>query len=516
MKFPIGIQTFREIIERGFVYVDKTPQLAALRDAGKYFFLARPRRFGKSLTVSTLAELYSGDRQIFQGTWAYDHWDFAARNSSLIWLQFASSGYGSSGLEYALHYMLNDNARRLGVQLSPADGDSKGTSARFLELIRAAAAASPSGKTVVLIDEYDKPITDFIARDDNMAQAEAHREQLRWFFSPLKDSDPYLELVFITGITAFSKGSLFSELNNLRNLSLDPLAHTLVGITQAELDSLFAEQLAATGIDAQRVREYYNGYAFGAGAERVYNPWSLFHFLAKGELSDDWYGSGTPYWLVRYMAEAGQVDVEGQVRSGGQLLNFDLRRLDTVALLYQTGYLTIAGQEPHSPRYTLRFPNLEVEAAFELSLLGAFLNSGEVQASNASWDIVRAMRERDLETVVKAINRTLAEVPYTLWHKHDERTFHLITHVLFRSVGVLLRSEATTARGRADAILETADGVYCFEFKVGASAEAAVKQILERGYLEAYTGDARSCIAVGINFDRDKRQVGEWLAQEID
>ncbi len=254
MKYAIGLQDFRKIREEGFQYVDKTEHICRLIENGGYLFLSRPRRFGKSVTVSTINELYSGSEELFDGLWAGEHWDFAEKQRPVIWLKFSSMDYENLGVTAALLHELHSIIDRRGIEMP------QGLTLKlmFREFIFHLAQSSPSGKVVLLIDEYDKPIIDYI---HDIPQAETNRDALRNFYAVLKDADPYLELVFITGVSAFSKVSLFSELNNLRNLTLHPAAYTVVGITQEELEANFGEQLSDTGFTREAIREWYNGYA---------------------------------------------------------------------------------------------------------------------------------------------------------------------------------------------------------------------------------------------------------------
>ena len=517
MLFSLGYQDFRTLREDGRTYVDKTERIAEVLALNKYLFLARPRRFGKSLTVSTLAELHSGDRELFRGLWAYDHWDFERHHQSVVWLQFASSHFMAEGLVAGLHNMIDANANRLGVDIQTRNEATPPR--RFGELLRAAAAVSPSGKTVLLVDEYDKPIVHFLGeryganRDEEMAQARANRDELKGFYSVLKDADPHLALVFITGVSAFSKVSIFSELNNLTNLSLHTRAATLVGITQAELDATYGAPLAATGVDPEEVRRWYNGYRFAAEAERVYNPWSLQSFLQEGRISGFWYATGTPTWLIRRLTGEGTLELSGTRVSEQALLGFDLERVSPTSLLFQTGYLTVVGLRNRV--YTLDYPNLEVREAFELGILDVLTDAHAGTSQVRADDLLQAIEAGDLPRVFAIVDATLAEVPHPLWERQGESAFHLIVHVLFRAVGIYLRSEVPSAGGRADVIVETPERVYAFEFKVGGTAEAALAQIEARGYLAPYAADARERVAVGVVFDPERRRVGETGARVV-
>ena len=519
MRYSLGYQDFRTLREDGRTYVDKTAEIARVMTLNKYLFLARPRRFGKSLTASTLAELHSGDRALFQGLWAYDHWDFPARHSSVVWLQFASSGFMEESLAAGLHRMLDLNAERLGLDIAPAAAAAPGI--RLGALLRAAAAASPSGKTVLLVDEYDKPIVHHLGEREEadgaaeLNRARAHRDQLRNFYSVLKDADPHLGLVFITGVSAFAKVSIFSDLNNVTNLSLHPAASTLVGITQRELDATYGSELAATGVDPDDVRRWYNGYRFAVDAERVYNPWSLQSFLQQGTITGYWYATGTPLWLLKRLIGEGTFDPVGTRATQQDLLGFDLDRVSSLSLLFQTGYLTLAEYSPITQAFSLDYPNLEVREAFELGILDVLTGRSAPSPKSRSIELLEALGTGDLDRVMRSIDGALADVPYQLWDAQREATYHIIVHVFFRTLGAFVQSEVSSARGRADAIVETPDRVYAFEFKVDATAEAALAQIRERGYLDKYAGDPRPRVAVGVSFDAERRCVGAWREETI-
>ena len=519
MRYPIGNQDFRSLRRDGYVYVDKTRQIArVLREGGKYLFLARPRRFGKSLTVSTLRELHSGDRELFVGLWAYDNWDFAGRQRPVIHVRFAESDFQTSGLEWALNKIIDDQAAELGLDVpEPAAGFAY----RFRSLIAAAAASHPSGRCVVLVDEYDKPIIEYL-RD--LPRALANRDLLRPFYGVLKDADSNLDLVFLTGVSAFSKLSLFSELNNLLPLTLHPVAETLVGITEAELSEVFGERLGELDTSRDLVRQWYNGYSWGA--ERVYNPWSLLLFLSTGQIRNYWSTSGTPRFLVDYMAREGTYDVDGARALETELLGFDLERLNPLAVCFQGGYLTIDSEELTSfgPEYTLRYPNQEVRATFLQTLLEAY-GFGHRDASPVkARDLLTALRNRDLETLAGLIDALLAGVPAPLWRESTERFYHAIVHTAFTALGLAVGSEVYVRRGRLDTVVEVAPYGYVIEFKLlrptamqladddvrAAAAEAlageALAQITERGYVEGLAAGLEP-VVLAVVFDAERRAV---------
>ena len=519
VRYPIGNQDFRKIRTQGKAYVDKTEQIARVLDVADYLFLARPRRFGKSLTVSTIAELHSGDRELFDGLWAYDNWDFEGRKQPVLWFEFASIPTGDFGITEGVRREVYRMGRRAGVSLPPDYSLTEATRA----LIELCAAKSNSGRVAILIDEYDNPITDvleFTGRTDTSSEsfggkAVEARDELRNFYSVFKDSDRYIDFLFVTGVSAFSKVSLFSHLNNLYNISLDPIAQDLVGLTEEEVVRSFSDGLSATGVSLQDVRDYYNGYRFGPHDVRVYNPWALLHFLQMRELEPYWYQSGSPKWLTRYMAYQGTFKLEDTVRDASQLLSFGLDRLDTVSVLYQTGYLTISSVLESPRRYRLDYPNIEVKYAFTNALLEAYVHENEANGQALGRRVSTSLLSNDLASFVEVLNTALAGVPYQLWRANGEAIYHIIAQVLVRA-GVSARfAEVSSAKGRADLIVQLPSTIYVFEFKINGSVKAALSQISERGYGEAYAADSREVVGVGISFDTERRQVGEWKAHTL-
>ena len=497
MKFPIGIQDFRKLREGGFVYVDKTEHIHRILQGGSYFFLSRPRRFGKSLLLSTLNELYSGSRELFEGLWVENHWDWEANKRPVIWLKFSSQGVRTIGLEAALHGMLDEAARALNVSLREQSYDLK-----FKELI---IKAAENRKVALLIDEYDKPIIDYL---EDVSQAEANRGILKSFYSVLKDCDPYLELVFITGVSAFSKVSIFSDLNNLENISLSPSAYTLLGITQKELEHYFPKQLAE--VDVEQVRYWYNGYSWG-GNEKVYNPFSILRFFKdKCSFKNYWFETGTPTFLVKEMKKQAYYAPSHTAATANDLNNFDLSRLDPVSVLFQTGYLTITHYEPQDLLYTLDYPNIEVKHSLEEILLNEYLDYPRPGALPRVVSLRNALQKKDIEAVVEIINAAFAEIPGELWKDKTEHFYHAVTHLMFSLLGAYIDSEARSARGRCDARVITDNHIYVFEFKLDGSADEALKQIEENGYFGPYADAHKEKIAVGVNFSSEQKQVAEW------
>ena len=375
---------------------------------------------------------------------------------------------------------------------------------------------------VVLVDEYDKPIIDYL---EDVPRAEENRAVIKQLYGVLKRSDPHLEMVFITGVSAFSKVSIFSDLNNLKDLTLSPLASDLVGLTEEELDGNFAEALS--DVDRELLREYYNGYSWTGGPPRVYNPWSILNFLDGGRrFQNFWYATGTPTFLVEELRRQRYTDVAGAVLTQIQLTAFDLEDLNPVVVMFETGYLTAVDYQERGNRYTLDYPNREVREAFLTGLLDAYLDAPPTPRGAAgAWAIIEALEVGDVGAVIRALDGLFASIPYEHWRVDHEFLFHAVVHLTFALVGVELRSEVHTAGGRCDALVEVPGYAYAFEFKrvrdggAGASrssAAEALAQIEDRGYLRPYAGraDLRR-VAVGVSFETEGKRVGEHLVRVL-
>ena len=360
------------------------------------------------------------------------------------------------------------------------------------------------GKVVLLIDEYDKPIVDYL---DDLNKVEENRAALKRFYSTLKDSDPFLELVFITGVSAFAKVSVFSDLNNVTNLTLKPIAYHLVGITQTELETVFAEPLQSH--DLEKVRYWYNGYSWGS-TEKLYNPFSLLSLLKYNIYENFWYETGTPTWLLKDMLRQRYYNVERKLASGTSLTSFNPSRLDTTAVLFQTGYLTVVERDPEVNAYTLDYPNNEVREAMQQHLLLVYLDFPRDEPAAQVFQIRAAILKNDLDTVMNLINGLFASLPYDFWKRDDEHFFHAIIHLTFSLLGVHVQSEVHTSRGRCDALVQTPEHIYAFEFKRDIPVSATLLQIEERGYLHPFAADVRKKVAVGVVLDSDSKQIKEW------
>ncbi|MEM6698811.1 MAG: AAA family ATPase, partial [Bacteroidota bacterium] len=423
MKLPIGIQTFSKIREKNMLYVDKTQHIWQMLESADYLFLSRPRRFGKSLLVSTLRELHEGNRQLFEGLWIEEHWDWT-RKHPVIHLQFSKMDYQAKGLEAAIVEELQENAKRLGVELKP---NSAKSSLRYL-----IENASVLGEVVVLVDEYDKPIIDYL---EDLEQARTNRQILKNFYSVLKDSDPYLKLVFITGVSRFSKTGIFSDLNNMINLTLDPYAETLLGITASEIETHFKDrieeiaQLKEISIEEvnTQMKTWYNGYSWG-GSERVYNPFSLLSFMRTSKFDNYWFETGTPTFLIKLLRKNRQYKIEEIAVPDNILSGYDLEYINPTTILFQTGYLTIKKRMPNSV-YLLDYPNQEVKISLEGYLLDAFAHDRLQRGKAKALQIATALEAGNIEEVIRLLNATFATIPNQLWQKENEAFYHALIHL---------------------------------------------------------------------------------------
>ena len=513
-KLPIGLQDFGELSRGGYLYVDKTELVYQLVTEGKYYFLSRPRRFGKSLLVSTLSALLRGQQELFEGLWIQDRWDWT-KTYPVIHLSLNSLGYKEIGLEKALALRLEKIAASYGLSLQ-----SEANSLRLQELIEQ--LHSTLGQAVVLIDEYDKPILDYL---DNIEQAEAHREQLKSFFSVLKDADPHLRLVLLTGVSKFSRVSIFSELNNLKDLTMHARYATLLGYTQSELEHYFADRLDQLAPDfggrealLAQIKRWYNGYTWDA-EHYVYNPFSILSFFDQGRFRNFWFETGTPTFLVKLLERKRQYNLEHVRVDEAVFSSFELERIDPNALLFQTGYITIASADDF-PTYTLSYPNQEVRDSLLRYLLAEYTQSYASDVPVRAQQMKRALEEGDLAGFIQALNSLFASIPYgaasrQIFIADKEAFYHAVTFLALSLMDTFVQAEVSQAKGRPDAVVHTADTIYVLEFKLDQGAEAALIQIKDRGYAQAYLAQGKAVKAVGLNFSSERKSLDEWQEETI-
>ncbi len=486
-KLPLGLQDFRGIIRGAYKYIDKTRFLHQMCSSGKYYFISRPRRFGKSMTISVLQALYAGEKELFQGLWIAEHWDWE-KKPPIIHMSFTTIDFQTLGLQAALEQEVNQVAKAHQISL-----ETIGVLARFKELLL---QLSHQGSIVVLIDEYDAPITFYLGKDDE--QALKNRNLINGFYAILKDLDAVLEFVFITGVSKFSKVGIFSGMNNLTDLSMNAQYTSMLGYTQQELESYFAEELdqAALAMSLERkellekLRFWYNGYRFEENAETIYNPVSINKFFSTQKLENFWFETGTPTFLMQLLKEKGLYDFKLTPQSKHSFDSFELENLNVYGLLYQAGYLTIKSKDKYG-LYELDYPNFEVQHSMTEHLLEAFGGLAKGESLPLAIKIEKYLEEDALEKMIDTLKGLFKTIPYFIQENYPEKFFHAAIHLLFTYMGVNIHSEVCTNDGRVDAVVETGAQVFIFEFKLDQCkldqcAEIALNQIRQKQYYQAF------------------------------
>lgn len=503
-KLPIGIQTFQHIREEGYYYVDKTPFVARLLEEGKYYFLSRPRRFGKSLFLDTLACAFEGRRELFDGLYLAEHWDWSSKHP-VIRISFGSGVLETrAALDERIHELLDENQQRLGVRCTHTS-----ISGCFGELIRAA-AEKYGRRAVVLVDEYDKPILDNLHRPEVATQM---RDGLRNFYSVIKDSDAFLQFAFLTGVSKFSKVSIFSGLNNLTDITLSATYATICGYTEADLDAVFAPELE--GLEREEIRHWYNGYQW-LGAS-VYNPFDLLLLFRERQFRNYWFETGTPTFLVNWLRERGfyTPQLQRSLADEALLASFDVEAIEPEALLWQTGYLTIQQQQhtPAGPIYLLGLPNHEVRTALNRALLRAYLPASPMQRDALA--LYDWLAQGDTAALRAHFERLYASIPHD-WYRNNaiaqyEGYYASVFYSHLAALGLDLIAEDVSQYGQCDLTVRHAGMTYLFEFKLIDGDEAtgaALAQLKSRNYAAKYPPPK---IEIGIEFSRTRRQIVGWL-----
>lgn len=512
-RYPIGIQDFEQLRNNNCIYIDKTDLIYRLVNTYVVYFLSRPRRFGKSLLVSTLEAYFLGKKDLFQG--------LAIERLEQDWQVYPVLHIDFSGSKYLTADALKTsiNIQLLRWEKAYGHGEEDTFSTRFEGIIRR--AYEQTGKqVVVLIDEYDSPMLDTNSSPELQKEL---RDIMRDFFSPLKKNGKYLRFLFLTGISKFSQMSIFSELNNLQNISMNDDYSGICGITEEELLTqmqpdieIMAQANNETYEEACiHLKQQYDGYHFSKFGVDIYNPFSLFNAFAQRSYENFWFSTGTPTFLIELLQES-DFDIralDGVTASAEQFDAPTEQISDPVPALYQSGYLTIKEYDPMFQLYTLAYPNKEVRKGFIESLIPAYVHRPAREQTFYVVSFIKDLMRGDVESCLERTRSFFASIPYDLennWEKHYQTVFYL----LFRLMGQYVDAEVKSAIGRADVVVKMTDAIYVFEFKVDGSAEEALAQINSKQYVIPYKADGRRVVKIGANFDSATRTIGEWVIEE--
>ena len=514
-RYPIGIQTFSELVNKHYLYIDKTEYVYRMAHGdSSYLFLNRPRRFGKSLLISTLHAYFEGRKELFKG--------LAVGKLETEWTPYPVLHFDMSlgkhmdrkQLENFLLYQLSGQEKQFGISTDIVDSNI-----RLANLIQRAYEQT-GRQVVVLIDEYDAPLLDVMHEEKDLPVL---RNVMRNFYSPLKGCDPYLRFVFLTGITKFSQLSIFSELNNIENISMDEAYAAICGITQEEMETQMSidVDLLASGLKLtreetlQQLKDNYDGYHFTWPSPDIYNPFSLLTAFSKKRLDSYWFGSGTPTYLIEMLRK---YHVSPQEIGGRETMveDFDApteRMTDITPLLYQSGYITIKDCDEITGQYLLDLPNKEVRIGLLKSLLPLYLPHRSIEGKNMVANMYRALRVRNMDMALQHLQQFLATVPYAE-NTNYEGHYQQLLYVIFSLLGMYVDVEVRTPHGRVDMVLRTADTLYLVELKLDQTAEAAMQQIDLKNYPERFALCGLPIVKVGINFDREKRTISDWKIEQ--
>ncbi|WP_418210562.1 ATP-binding protein [Bacteroides zhangwenhongii] len=512
--YPIGIQTFSEIREKNYLYIDKTEYVYRMTHFAKYVFLSRPRRFGKSLLASTLHSYFSGRKDLFQG--------LAMERLEKDWIEYPVLHFDMST---AKHVDKEQLLQELNLKLSEYEGvygkgqEEINPNQRLMGLIKRAYEQT-GRQVVVLIDEYDAPLLDVVHEKENLGVL---RNIMRNFYSPLKACDPYLKYVFLTGITKFSQLSIFSELNNIKNISMDEPYAAICGITEDEMLTQMKEDVERLAVKLEitpeevllKLKENYDGYHFTYPSPDIYNPFSLLNAFADGKFGSYWFGSGTPTYLIKMLEKFG-VEPSEIGNNHAEVSAFDApteTMTDIIPLLYQSGYITIKDYDESIDLYTLDIPNKEVRLGLMKSLLPNYVASKTRETTTMVAYLSRDIRNDDMDSALRRLQTFLSTIPYcdnTRYEGHYQQMFYII----FSLLGSFVDVEVRTPRGRVDVVLRTKTTLYVMELKLDKTAGEAIEQINLKNYPERFALCGLPVVKVAINFDSERGTIGDWMIEK--
>ena len=527
MKYPIGIQSFSQIREEGFVYVDKTDLVYSLANEGKTYFLSRPRRFGKSLLVSTLEAYFLGKKDLFKGL-KIDSLETEWKTYPVFHLDFNGQNFMEPDtLKHALEEFVGGAEKIYGK-----DEVALTLGSRFRAVLKRAYEKTGE-RAVVLVDEYDKPLLDVMGTDmkmrrpdsaDEVSLEDYNRELLKGFYSVFKAADESLKFVFLTGVTKFSQVSVFSGFNQPDDISMTAKYDALCGITEQEMIETFAEPIAEMGRNygcdfeqmVEMLRKQYDGYHFSQKMIGVYNPFSLLNAFSKLTIQDYWFRTGTPTYLVHLLNNSRENldELVGKYYPTSQFIDYKADKEMPLPMIYQSGYLTIKDYKMRTNTFLLDFPNDEVKRGFTAVLANNYLKPKE-DADSVITYCVDDLYDGNIETFITRLTSFFAGIPYSMHQKKDkEQFFHYTFYLLLRLLSTYVTyTEKLQSQGRVDCIVETDKFVYIFEFKLDGTAEEALKQIEDKGYATEYASDSRKLFKVGVNFSSETGTISDWAVK---
>ncbi len=516
-KLPIGKSSFESIRERNYLYVDKTRHIYQMAEEGEYYFMSRPRRFGKSLTVSTLKCLFQGKKELFDGLWIAEHGKWEWKEYPVIVIDFnLIPRFNAEVLRQSIALNLKQTASDYGITLHTPFIETQ-----LQELVTGLKKLFKE-HVVVLVDEYDKPIIDHLGTGkEGLNAAKENRDVMKSFFGVLKGAQvaDCLRFVFFTGVSKFSRVSIFSELNNLKDITMNEEYADALGYSQDEMERYFSPHISRfalkQGISEFEMREklrlYYNGYCFSTKEIKVYNPFSILCAIDEKKLKNYWFETGTPTFLVNILKERDYpvAKIENLQLDEMIFSVYDIDRLQPEALLFQTGYITI--KDVHDDIYAFHYPNQEVKIAFLKFLMFAYIPGNGADRSLFAR-LCGYLQQEDPDAFMETVTALFASIPYTLENKRDEAYFHTAFFLMVSASGANAQSEVLTCDGRIDLVIEFTDKIYIIEFKCNQSAETGIKQIRNKGYDQKFKQSGKKIILMGIDFDSEKRNVAEWKA----
>lgn len=506
-RLPVDVSNFELMIKGDYLYIDKTKNIYDLITKRRLYFLSRPRRFGKSLLISTLKEIFSGNKALFKDLWIGKHSDYAWSDHPVIQLDFSKLSLGSAEkFEISLSRNLEKIAAHYGIDISLDTllGD---------KLITIVESLAQKNRVVILIDEYDAPL---LANLRDLNKAQEIQSVMRNVFSVIKslDGQGYVHAIFVTGVTKFSKTSLFSGFNNLNDMTLEPEAASLLGYTKEELESYFKEYIEKFALEQKStpkkivdtIIQWYNGYRFSRAEQKVLNPFSVLHCFDKKNIENYWLDSGTPGFLIELLKNkyGAMEDLKGLTVTNQFLGSFELGTLPLIPILYQAGYLTLETYNPETKEYTLRYPNEEVSVSFKKYIVASLIQSDQRDVETALSQFKYALEENDIERFCTVLKSLIASIPYQL-HGKSEGYYHSLLHLIADMLGIEGQSEISTREGRIDFAVQTKSRVFVFEFKYNNTPQKALDQIIQKKYANKYKRFSKPITLVGVAFNLDRK-----------